>query len=742
MKFLYTSALSFCCSVAFSTPLQAQSTSQTKPQELGEATVHGNSLKRVQRSALNVVAVDVTKVQNTNLDLAGVLNKVSGVRIRQEGGLGSSMQINLNGFTGKHVKVFLDGVPLEGATASFNLNNMPASLASSIEVYKGVVPTALGSDALGGAINIVTTHRPGQFVDASYSFGSFNTHRLFLHAGVTTQRGFVANLTGYYNTSDNDYKVQTQSTDLKTLVIDPVERTFRRFHDRYHNEAIIAELGFVNKPWADRLLLNVNYSHDYAQVQHANLMKIVFGGKFRTSQGLTTRLTYAKRGLFLPRLDLNASAKYDVAITENTDTMARMYNWAGEFIEKDTQGEGIATIAKYRARTAVATAGLRYRLADAHTLSLNDTYSYYTRRTTNDVANVAQQSASTFMRRTNGKNVMGIDYRFVPSARWNAMAMVKHYSTHVQGPVNVAAANQRPLWEEQSRSASGWGYGVAGTYHLSSTLQLKLSFERTLRLPNVRELFGDGDYEIGATTLRPETSYNFNFNAIYDCHFGRHTASIELGVNNRNIRDYIIRTISSRGTAVSTNHGKVLGLGADLTLRYGYGRHFALNASYALQSMRNHEKFTAYGATSYTYKDRIPNLPYSFGSADATYTFDNVFGKGNTLALTYGLQYTHRFFRSWVSEGAKFYIPSQLSHDASLVYSLQDGRYNIALEANNFTDEALFDNYSLQKPGRSFSIKFRYLFQKHPDATKRGRNGRYKRHNGNTDYRRRVYGHD
>lgn len=106
MKFLYTSALSFCCSVAFSTPLQAQSTSQSKPQELGEATIHGNSLKRVQRSALNVVAVDVTKVQNTNLDLAGVLNKVSGVRIRQEGGLGSSMQINLNGFTGNMSKSF------------------------------------------------------------------------------------------------------------------------------------------------------------------------------------------------------------------------------------------------------------------------------------------------------------------------------------------------------------------------------------------------------------------------------------------------------------------------------------------------------------------------------------------------------------------------------------------------------------------------------------------------------------
>ena len=77
------------------------------------------------------------------------------------------------------------------------------------------------------------------------------------------------------------------------------------------------------------------------------------------------------------------------------------------------------------------------------------------------------------------------------------------------------------------------------------------------------------------------------------------------------------------------------------------------------------------------------------------------------------MHHVHRFYRSWASEGAKLYIPEQLSHDASLVYAISDGRYNISLEANNFTDALLYDNYSLQKPGRSFSVKFRYVFVKH-----------------------------
>jgi len=47
------------------------------------------------------------------------------------------------------------------------------------------------------------------------------------------------------------------------------------------------------------------------------------------------------------------------------------------------------------------------------------------------------------------------------------------------------------------------------------------------------------------------------------------------------------------------------------------------------------------------------------------------------------------------------------------VLAIANGCYNIAVEANNITNELLYDNYSLQKPGRSFAIKFRYVFNKH-----------------------------
>ncbi|MBX9448739.1 MAG: TonB-dependent receptor [Taibaiella sp.] len=57
-------------------------------------------------------------------------------------------------------------------------------------------------------------------------------------------------------------------------------------------------------------------------------------------------------------------------------------------------------------------------------------------------------------------------------------------------------------------------------------------------------------------------------------------------------------------------------------------------------------------------------------------------------------------------------MPTQLSHDVNLTYSLKDGRYNVALECRNITNARLYDNFSLQKPGRAFYIKLRYFFYK------------------------------
>ncbi|MDR1342534.1 MAG: carboxypeptidase-like regulatory domain-containing protein [Prevotellaceae bacterium] len=687
-----------------------------KPDEkdLDEVVVVGKtSVRQVNESAFNVVAIDAKPLHNTSMSLTHALDRVSGVKIRETGGVGSRTQISLNGFSGRHIKVFMDGIPMEGMGSSFQLNNIPVNLADRIEVYKGVVPIELGADALGGAINIVTRRQRSTYVDASYAYGSFNTHKSNLSVGHTTKSGLFFQINAYQNYSDNSYRIKTKLLDLNTNSYSPDERWFRRFHDSYRNEALAARVGVVRKPWADRLTLGVTLSHEKADIQNANLMQIVYGGRERSAGSVIPSLSYEKRNLMTPNLNLLLTATYSRSRNSSTDTLPRQYSWSGEYREKRSKGEGQYSMSEYDNETFYATANLRYRIASRHSFTLNNLLSDYSRKATDAAANAENSTAATFMRRTNVKNIAGLSYRFSPSGRWNASAFAKRYDVLVRGPVNVSTTTTA-AYEEQEKPFSTTGYGVTATCYLPASLQLKASLEKSYRLPSENELFGDESLETGDASLKPENSYNLNINISSNQTLGRaHAVYFDLGLIYRDTRDYIRRQIEQRyGGAYYTNHGKVRNLGFDVEARYFYGRAFSAGGNFTFQDIRNMERYAVGGRELIYYKDRMPNVPYLFGNVDASYHLNGLFAAGNVLSVGYNMRYIHAFFRSWESEGGNVVIPGQLSHDVTLTFSLRNGRYHIATEVRNLTDELLYDNYSLQKPGRSFLIKLRYFFFK------------------------------
>ena len=131
--------------------------------------------------------------------------------------------------------MFIDGVPQEGVGSSFSLNNIPVSFADRIEVYKGVVPVGFGTDAIGGVINIVTNKkRRNWFLDASYSYGSFNTHRSYVNFGQTFKNGFSYEINAFQNYSDNDYHVDAPVKNFETGSFNESEKVrVKRFNDTY-----------------------------------------------------------------------------------------------------------------------------------------------------------------------------------------------------------------------------------------------------------------------------------------------------------------------------------------------------------------------------------------------------------------------------------------------------------------------------------------------------------------------------
>jgi outer membrane receptor protein involved in Fe transport len=679
---------------------------------LSEVVVTGKSkVKEVKESAYNVVAIDAGALRNTTLDISRALDRVPGVKIRETGGVGSNSQVFLNGFSGRHVKVFIDGLPAEGFGSSFRMGNIPVALAERIEVYKGVVPIELGADALGGAINIVTRNTANTYADVSYSFGSFNTHKTNLSLGHSTASGFVFQLNAFQNYSDNSYRVKTKLKDLSTGRWSDETYWFKRFHDNYHNETLIVSAGIVNKPWASRLVVGATLSRENAEIQHANNLQIVYGGKERNASSIIPSLKYDKYNLLVENLHLSVTANYNRSHNNNIDTMAREYNWAGEYREKSAKGEGQYSLSEFDNSNYFGTANLRYQVGGRHYFTVNDVYHYFTRKATDAVANFENSTAASFMRRANAKNVLGVSYKFEASRRWHTSVFAKYYNVYVTGPIDTSKTTTA-AYEEQERSFGTPGYGIATTYYVTGALQVKLSFEKSCRLPSERELFGDEVLERGDASLRPENSRNVNVNVTYNETFLRaHSVYLDAGFIYRDTRDYIRRQVEQRyGGAFYTNHGQVRNMGFDVEARYTYRNRFSAGGNFTLQDMRNREKYSPSGQTLIYYNDRMPNIPYMFGNADASYTLFNWLGKGSTLSVGYNLQYVHQFFYSWQSEGNTIIIPRQLSHDLSLTCTFKDGRYNVAVEVNNVTDEIIYDNYSLQKPGRSFSLKLRYFF--------------------------------
>lgn len=693
-----------------------------RAQALDEVTVVSTGVSRVQRSAYNTVAVDTREMRNSTKNLSDALAKAPGMKLRESGGVGSDMQLMLDGFSGKHIKVFIDGVPQEGVGSSFSLNNIPISFADRIEIYKGVVPVGFGTDAIGGVINIVTNkQRRNWFLDAAYSYGSFNTHKSHVNFGQSFKNGLTYEINLFQNYSDNNYLVDADhveqwNADGSSIITDEVFRV-KRFNDTYHNEAAVAKVGVTGKPWADRLMLGFTYSRMYKEVQTGVRQYTVFGEKHRRGHSLMPSLEYSKRDLLTRGLDLSFTANYNRNLTTNIDTASYRYNWFGERIRKTNgRGEQSEQYARAYNDNWSATLTLNYRINKANTLTFNNVWNLFHR--TNASLLTGTEIENEFAKDTR-KNIAGLSYRLMPSDRWNLSIFGKYYDQRVSGP--MATDDKGTDYVMVHRSVQQAGYGAAGTCFVLPGLQAKLSYEKAYRLPTIEEMFGDEDLESGQVNLRPENSHNVNLNLSYSRTLGRHSFYLEGGLLYRNTRDYIQRNIQDlsggKENATYTNYGKVVTKGYTLSARYSLARWLSLGGNFSHMDIRDMEKYqigsTGNSTPNLTYKARMANVPYMFADSDINLYWHDLGRKGNLLTLTYDNQYLHSFcYNSEVigTNSSAYMIPDQFSHNLSISYSLHNGRYNLSLECRNFTDERLYDNFSLQKAGRAFYGKIRVHF--------------------------------
>lgn len=668
-----------------------------------------SKVEAAKEEPFTVAAIDAKAYHNLSSDINMVLEQAPGISIREEGGFGSGFDLNLNGLYGKQVKFFIDGIPLENLGNSLSLNNFPTNLVERIEVYKGVVPVQLGSDALGGAINIISRQTNQDYLDVSYSVGSFDTHRAALNGQFyNDSSGFTVKTSAFYNYSANNYKIQVRLPDPETGQYGQAQKV-RRFHDAYRSQMVQLKAGWRQKAFADELFLGLTASGNHDDVQHAISLDRVFGEVYTKSQTIMPHLQYQKHNFLAPGFSLKAYVAYGLLRSAVTDTSSRQYNWLGEYVEKNNKDIGEFRWQKsrfsYHDNTAILNLSGEYQMDESQQLTFNYTQNYLRREGDDPLSptKVPFEDPNTI-----DKKVAGLAYSLkLLEGKWRTTAFGKYYLYNAEA-VEVNWDNQ------ESKVVSSFqkpGYGLATTYYFSDKIQLKSSFEKTYRLPEGFEMFGDGLLVKNNPYLVPEMSFNGNLGLRVQQNWDKWQLRTESNLFVRDSKNWI--RIEAQGIIsqyVNVKDVRSSGVEGDISLHHSY---LSLGANATYQHLINTTRFEK-GRESYVYLDRIPNIPYFFGNIYSEFYMPRLFSDSDQLSFLWRAGYVHEYFLKWPSLGDpnnKHIIPGQFTQDVELSYAASGGTYNLSLACRNLTDALVYDHFRLQKPGRSFYLKLRYFIE-------------------------------
>ena len=694
--------------------MEAQTTHKSHLRDtvrLDDVVVMGKSKpQRLREGALSVSAVNIAAKVNTITNLNDIINQTTGVKVRSEGGLGSDFELSLNGMSGNSIRYFLDGVPLDTKGTDVTLANIPVNMIDHIEVYKGVVPAWLGSDALGGAINLVTNKRHADYLDASVSVGSFGTYIADIHGQYKFRHtGIIVRPTLGFTTAKNNYMMKdVELWNEETRRFELTDR--RRFHDGYLSLFAQVEAGVQQKSWADDLFFTASLSRVDKELQTGQIQSIVIGEAKRHQRSWSASVRYSKHDFLLPRLYFNLLASYTANHSETVDSAYRKYDWNGDWItttRNEVTGRA-AQLRHYKRPLTTLRTNMDYQLAEGHSLNLNYMFYQNGNRRYDDLDREFEPSNDRLT-----KHIIGLSYsQLLFDERMQNTVFFKEYVNHtnIEQQDYSWITNSDDVPKVSTKTYEGYGLGTR--YKFMEPLSLKVSFEHTARLPLAREMLGNGTTVYANLALRPESSNNYNMGVFGTLRLGDdHLLNYEAGGFMRHVTDYIHAVLSeSEGMIQYDNVPGVNMKGLEADLRYTWRNTVQLNTNITWQDARDRNRYKKDGKPSITYNNKVPNRPWLFGNAELTLTQDNLLGRDTRLRLSWLYQYVHWFFLTWEGYGrlsTKSRIPTQNIHSASLTYSWQRQRYNLSVECNNVFDALAFDNFKLQKPGRSLLCKFR-----------------------------------
>ncbi|WP_158233303.1 TonB-dependent receptor [Reichenbachiella sp. 5M10] len=685
--------------------------------QLDEVTVEAKSETSLLREEpIQSVVIDTKVYASQPSTMIELMNRSAGVRVKQTGGLGSNASLSLNGFQGKAIKYFKDGIPMDYLGAGYNFSLVPVNMLERMEIYKGVLPVNLGADALGGGLNMVSRKSFKRYAEVSYEIASFNTHRLSLNAFYqNTDKHYFAGVDMYFNHSDNNYEVTAPvvNQDLGTIQ----DQKVNLFHNDFTQYFTEVYGGLTNLTWADELRISLSGFWIDRDNQYGSRMNQPFGASTSRQYSVIPTVRYQKR-LLNDRLTVDQFLVANTITVEQVDTLRGTYTWLQEFIPSDSRKGEITTqgsAAQTKFSLFTSRTNMSYELSDKHKVEVNGVYTSSKRvgRDSLGLTLVASGRDLLSVPAYYNKLVVsaGLETKLIHDRLTNNL-IIKYFQSNVEGVDGDFYGNET----EQSAMNNRWGVAEALKFNLSDDSFLRLSAEAATRLPEQDEVFGDGNLHVSNLALKPERSMNIN--AGYRSSTSKY--SLELNSFYRITRDLILNVPYNFLFNRNENVDNVKGLGVEVDVTAHLQRWLSINGNMTYQDFRVFDTDNAAleGA-------KLRNTPFFFANLGLNCNFNKLFGTKDRFQSYWFYTFVRQYYLDYIPKDkepdgflglwgdAQFdapnIIPNQNLHTAGITYYPMGDALTVGLQVKNVFDAQVFDNFKIQNAGRSYHLKLTYI---------------------------------
>ncbi len=671
-------------------------------QALSEVNIIAKGKTQKMREVPSSVTILDSKIlQGQVATFNEVLNRTVGVKVAQQGGLGSMSRILIQGLDGKRIGLFINGVPM-GSLAEFSVSSIPVDAIQFVEIYKGIIPSKLGNDGLGGAINIILKSSIKNYFEVAYEVSSYNTHlcNFQINKNLNNNKLYFK-LGGAFEFSSNNYDFMS-----------PFEqgRIIHRDHDKYKHWQLHAGL-LLPKSWFDKFSVNIGLDNIYDEIQ-GGLMNVQNNIQHAHVKVKSFQIDqYLSKKFFKGRLSLDLNSDIRSSFINQIDTSHYCYDFIGnKFLSGSVQGEigSLPNDSHDKLFSLMERLSINYEINKNHSVNWNIIYKYSKKTPKDELADKYAHYPTSGYPNKLYSIISGISYGlnlFDDKVTNELGGKFFHYVSEVLPSNEINSVQKKPEIVKNRKTSIGWNEAIA--WHPNPFFTLKASVVYALRMPTVEELFGNGMLIYPSCNLKAEKSVNMNIGINWLIGTSHPTFRIDLNGFYMNI-DNMIKLMYSNMNLIYTNIGNIRNVGIEGEISSELTSWLNFKGNIAYLDARDVEKTAIGGGYNFHYNYRIPNIPYFFATNELDIHTNDIILKNSYVSLFIGSEFTEEFSYNWeASDQNTMIIPRKWIFYTGAKYFLNN-RLHLSFEVHNLFDNPVWAEFRYPLPGRTFHFKIKY----------------------------------